>query len=102
MELTLSPSTNFDHPNQWGAFKNYNYAYLWWLGQINDCDLFMGYGYGGQFVVVFPALNLIVVSIPNHQVDPDTASIQEWAIFDIIATYIFTIHKQVKDEEISF
>ncbi len=52
--LTLSPSTNLTHPNEWGAYKNYNYAHLWWLGQINDYDLFMGYGYGGQLVVVFP------------------------------------------------
>jgi CubicO group peptidase (beta-lactamase class C family) len=88
VELTLSPSTDLTHPNEWGAFKNYNYAYLWWLGQINDYDLFMGYGYGGQFVVVFPSLNLIVVSTASYQVDPDTSTIQEWAIFDIIARYI--------------
>jgi len=88
VELTLSPSTNFPHPNEWGEFKNYNYAYLWWLGQINNYDMYMGYGYGGQFVVVFPSLNLIVVSTAKNQVDPDTSTVQEWAIFDIIATYI--------------
>ncbi len=27
VELTLSPSTNYTHPNQWGDLKNYNYAY---------------------------------------------------------------------------
>ena len=86
--LSLSASTNFSHPNAWGAFKDYNYAYLWWLGQINDYDMYMGYGYGGQFVVVFPALNLIVVSTADYQVNPNTSTIQEWAIFDIIATYI--------------
>lgn len=88
IELSLSPSTNFNHPNEWGAYKDYNYAYLWWLGQINEYDIFMGYGYGGQFVVAFPSLNLIVVSTANHQVDPDTSTVQEWAIFDIIAMYI--------------
>jgi CubicO group peptidase (beta-lactamase class C family) len=92
--LTMSPSTNFDHPNQWGAFENYNYAYLWWLGQINGHDLFMGYGHGGQFVVVFPQLDLIVVSIARYEVDPDTATVQEWAIFDIIATHILPSLKQ--------
>jgi CubicO group peptidase (beta-lactamase class C family) len=86
--LTLSPSTNNNHPNEWGAFKNYNYAYLWWLGQINEYTLFMGYGYGGQFVVVFPSLHLIVVSTANTQADPDTSTVQEWAIFDIIAKYV--------------
>jgi CubicO group peptidase (beta-lactamase class C family) len=88
VELTLSSSTNFAHPNEWGAFKNYNYAYLWWLGQINEYPMFMGYGFGGQFVIVFPGLNLIVVSTAAFQVDADTSTIQEWAIFDIIATYI--------------
>jgi CubicO group peptidase (beta-lactamase class C family) len=88
VELTLSPSTNFNHPNEWGAYKNYNYAYLWWLGQINQTDLFMGYGYGGQFVVVFPDLNLIVVTTAKNQVDDDTSTIQEWALFDIISTSI--------------
>jgi CubicO group peptidase (beta-lactamase class C family) len=87
---TLSASTNLTHPNEWGAYRNYNYAYLWWLGQINDYDLFMAYGYGGQFVVVFPALNLIVVSTARNNVDPDVSTIQEWAIFDIISRYILT------------
>ena len=50
----------------------------------------MGYGYGGQFVVVFPELNLIVVSTAKPEVDPDTSTIQEWAIFDIISKYILS------------
>jgi len=46
--LSLSASTNFTHPNAWGDFKNYNYAYLWWLCQIEDFDMYMGYGYAGS------------------------------------------------------
>jgi CubicO group peptidase (beta-lactamase class C family) len=88
VELSLSPSTNMKHPNEWGAWKNYNYAYLWWLGQINEYDLFMGYGYGGQFVIVIPSLNLIIVSTAKYQIDAETSTVQEWAIFDIIAEYI--------------
>lgn len=88
VDLTLSPSTDLPHPNEWGEFKNYNYAYLWWLGQIGGYDMYMGYGYGGQFVVVFPSLNLIVVSTARNEVDPDTSTIQEWEIFDIIADFI--------------
>ena len=48
----------------------------------------MGSGYGGQFVMVFPDLNLIVVATSRHDVDPDTSNIQEWAIFDIVDKYI--------------
>jgi CubicO group peptidase (beta-lactamase class C family) len=87
VESTLTPSTN-NPPNEWGAWKNYNYAYLWWLGEMNDYHLFLAYGYGGQFIMCFPQLNLIVVSTADFLVDADTSTIQEWAIFDIISQYI--------------
>ena len=88
VEQSLSPSTNYTHPNEWGSWKNYNYARLWWLGQFAGHDSFMGYGYGGQFVIVFPDLDLIVVSTAPNQVDPDRSTIQEWAIFDLVTRYI--------------
>ena len=88
VELTLTPSTNAQHPNAWGALKNYNYAWLWWLGQINDYNLFMGLGYAGQFVMVFPELNLIVVVTAHQDVYPDTAEIQELTVLHIISDYI--------------
>jgi CubicO group peptidase (beta-lactamase class C family) len=87
VEFTLTPSTN-NPANEWGAWKNYNYAYLWWLGEMNDYDLFLAYGYGGQFIACFPQLELIVVSTADFWVDADTSTIQEWAIFDIISQYI--------------
>lgn len=88
VEYSLSPSTNLIHPNEWGSWKNYNYACLWWLGQFSDVDSFMGYGYGGQFVIVFPSLNLIVVTTAKNDVPPETTNTQEWAIFDIVNEYI--------------
>jgi CubicO group peptidase (beta-lactamase class C family) len=87
VHLTTTAFTNWQN-RKWGAFTDYNYGYLWWLGKINNDRLFMAYGYGGQFVVNFPDLNLIVVSTAKNQVDPDTSTIQEWAIFDIISKHI--------------
>jgi hypothetical protein len=55
---------------------------------MNNYHLFLAYGYGGQFIACFPALNLIVVSTADFLVDYDTSTIQEWAIFDIISQYI--------------
>ncbi len=82
---TLTASTNLSHPNAWGELRNYNYAWLWWLGQVGGDDMFMAYGYGGQYVMVFPSLDLIVVSTAANNVSPDTANLQEQEIFDIIA-----------------
>ena len=39
-------------------------------------------------MVVFPELNLIIVSIARNEVDPDTSTVQEWALFDIISNSI--------------
>jgi len=86
--LTLSPSTNLTHPNEWGEFKNYNYAYLWWLGEFGGHAVYLAYGYGGQFVAAFPDLNLVVASTAPGEVDPATSTVQEMAIFEIIAHYI--------------
>jgi CubicO group peptidase (beta-lactamase class C family) len=90
VELSLSPSSNFIHPNQWGDLKNYNYGYLWWLGQIGDYEIFMALGYGGQFVIVAPDLSLIVVSTSNNQVHPHDANIQELVVLNIISKYILS------------
>jgi len=88
VEHSLQPSTDLSHPNSWGTWKNYNYASLWWLGQFNGHDSFMGYGYGGQFVIVFPGLDLIVVSTCNNNVPPEATNEQEWAIFELVTRYI--------------
>jgi CubicO group peptidase (beta-lactamase class C family) len=88
VEQSLTPSTDLTHPNEWGSWKNYNYAYLWWLGQFSGYDSFMGYGYGGQFVIVFPDLALIVVTTANNNIPPEATNAQEWALFDLVNDYI--------------
>jgi len=87
VEFSLTASTH-SGPNSWGSWKNYNYAWLWWLGQMNGVDMFLAYGYGGQFVACFPSLNLIIVSTAYGEVDLDTSTAQEWALFDIMTKYI--------------
>ncbi len=85
--LSLSPTTSRSS-TPWGVFSNYAYGYLWWLGQINNYEVFMALGYGGQTVLTFPALNLIVVTTANNQVDWDTADAQERAVLEIVSRYV--------------
>jgi CubicO group peptidase (beta-lactamase class C family) len=50
--------------------NSYNYGYQWWrftdqssvAGQLSVNDLFFAWGYGGQFIFVFPHLDLLIVS----------------------------------------
>ena len=74
--------------DNWGALDNIGYGYLWWLGRINNVSCFIALGYGGQYIMVFPSLNLIVVTTSNSNVYPDTADQQERKILGICADNI--------------
>jgi CubicO group peptidase (beta-lactamase class C family) len=71
---------------KWGVLTDYNYGYLWWLGKINGQNLFMAMGMGGQYIMVFPELDLIVVTTANKDISWDNQ--QELPILEIISKYI--------------
>lgn len=85
IELSLTKTITNDSP-EWGALKEYNYGYLWWLGKINGYKLYMALGYGGQFVLVFPELDLIVVATSNQNVNPDVD--QERPVLEVVSKYV--------------
>jgi CubicO group peptidase (beta-lactamase class C family) len=87
VEESLTNYTNFNGAD-WGDLHNINYGYLWWLGEINSHEVFLAIGYGGQFVINFPALNLIVVTTAETYLDWDTADEHERSILSIVADYI--------------
>lgn len=81
---------NYTHYNglNWGDLHNYNYGYLWWLGEINVHQVFLALGHGGQFILIFPDLNLVVVATADWKLDWDTADQHERSILSIVANYI--------------
>lgn len=84
---SLTKTWNNDSP-EWGVLTDYNYGYLWWIGKINGHNLFMALGHGGQTVITFPDLNLIVVSTADYNVGWDEN--QTRPILKIIAKYILS------------
>ena len=50
----------------------------------------MALGYGGQTVLTFPAINLIVVTTVNSQVDWETADAQERGVLEIVSKYVLS------------
>lgn len=71
---------------EWGVLTDYNYGYLWWIGKINGQNLFMAMGMGGQYIMVFPELDLIIVTTANKDISWDNQ--QELPILEIISKYI--------------
>jgi CubicO group peptidase (beta-lactamase class C family) len=68
----------------WGPLVRVSYGYLWWLAAAGETDLFMAIGWGGQFVICVPTLDLVVATNADWQVDSGTANAQEHAILELI------------------
>lgn len=39
-----------------------HYGYLWWIGTVGGETFYLASGYGGQFILIHPGLDLVVVS----------------------------------------
>lgn len=87
IEASLTKTWINDSP-EWGVLTDYNYGYLWWIGKINGYNLFMALGHGGQTVMTFPDLNLIVVSTADYNVGWDEN--QTRPILKIISKYVLS------------
>ena len=87
VEASLQNSSGLAN-NDWGNLHDLNYGYLWWLGKIGGYKTFQAMGYGGQLVVCFPKLNMIVVTTSRTNVDWDSSDQHIAAIIDIIAEQI--------------
>ena len=46
----------------------------WWIRQFADQPSFYAWGYGGQFIIVVPSLDLVVVSTSNPNADDERRS----------------------------
>lgn len=87
IDASLAPSTHFQNFNV-GKLHNYQYASLWCLGEINNHKLYMAYGYGGQFIIIFPDIDLMIVTTTKHKITTTTANTQEKKMFEYISQYI--------------
>jgi CubicO group peptidase (beta-lactamase class C family) len=71
------------------------YGYLWWIGQAHGHPLFFGMGWGGQFVVCVPDLDLVVAASCRWQgVSTDDAG-QHW--YSIVSTIMEVVIPAVRE-----
>jgi CubicO group peptidase (beta-lactamase class C family) len=72
----------------WGDLSSEGYGYLWWLGTVKGFDVFFALGFGGQYVLCIPALEMVVVTTAEYNLDYATADDHERAILHVINDYI--------------
>jgi CubicO group peptidase (beta-lactamase class C family) len=54
------------------------YGYAWWTGTGPKGNYFFANGYGGQFIVVVPNLNLVVVATNKWSGVASSVADQQW------------------------
>jgi CubicO group peptidase (beta-lactamase class C family) len=71
----------------WGDLKAINYGYLWWNNYDSRDSLFMAVGFAGQFIMVVPAKNMIIVTTADGNVTTSQAGVNVNAIIAVIKKY---------------
>ncbi len=75
-------STNPVDPRAWG------YGYFWWNPGCGSFGCYMASGFGGQLILVVPALDLVMVTTTEWNVDRARAA-QNWSLaFDLLTDRI--------------
>lgn len=71
-----------------GALKNVGYHNLWWAGTIAGLQVHLAAGYGGQYAILVPQLNLTIATAAELNVDMKTAGAHQLAILNMIGLFL--------------
>ena len=74
--------------NSWGNLEELGYGYGWWLGKLGSYEVRLAVGHGGQFIILLPALDMLIVTTADPDVDWDQANQHEWAILSMVSESI--------------
>jgi CubicO group peptidase (beta-lactamase class C family) len=76
-----------------GYFHNIRYGYLWWIADVGDYQVYFAWGHGGQYIVIAPELDLVVISAADAFVGDFSADSWEMekGIMDLIGELISSI-----------
>lgn len=70
-----------------GPYRDIRYGYLWWHAEARGRDVYFAWGHGGNFIVIVPTLDMIVVTTADAFIGDFTSASwrTEGAIFFSIA-----------------
>ena len=54
-----------DYTNSWEEITNLGYSYQWWTGHMDEYSIFFASGYGGQWILVIPDIDMVIVTTMN-------------------------------------
>jgi CubicO group peptidase (beta-lactamase class C family) len=74
---------------RYGPVADLAYGYLWWLATVAGRDVAFAWGYRGQFLVLVPELQLVVVATASLDA-PVPADVEGQAVLDLIINSVIT------------
>lgn len=83
--ITESLQKHLQFTGDWLSLENIAFGYLWWLGKLNGHEAILAVGYAGQFIVIVPDLDLIVVTTATFPFTVQEGSAQSEFIMQLIA-----------------
>jgi len=61
-ESWVSASSSSQVENHNSMYYSNDYGYYWWIGEQQGVQYYFANGYGGQFICIFPELNMLVIA----------------------------------------
>jgi len=58
----VESSTSAQVHNHNSMYYSEHYGFLWWIGEQQGVEYYFANGYGGQFICIFPELELLVIA----------------------------------------
>jgi CubicO group peptidase (beta-lactamase class C family) len=81
VETSCAPRTT----SRWNPDRHYGYG--WWITEVNGKDACFAWGFGGQHILVFRGLDLVVVTTSSTNVSEERWGYRR-QLFDLLAQYI--------------
>jgi CubicO group peptidase (beta-lactamase class C family) len=78
-------------PTGSSPWNGHGYGYLWWMRHWGGERAYFAWGYGGQFIVVVPRLDLVIVATSSLRDRERGHTRQMWRFFDRYAVPAFKV-----------
>ena len=80
----------------WGVVDELGYGYLWWIGRIREYRIYFALGWAGQFIIIVPDVDMIIVTTCTYPFSSLEADEQEKSVLEIVYHYILPSVQNMK------
>jgi CubicO group peptidase (beta-lactamase class C family) len=97
--VALATRPYYSWRTTFGPVGDLTYGYLWWVSDALNDPAYFAWGYGGQFIYVVPALDLVVVATTDWAGIADAATVNalEASVLDVIVNGVVAAVRQEED-----